>query len=256
MAAAPISPSPISSPTPEPAPLSEGARRLNTFVAPSKTFTDIRRSASWWAPFLLLSVVAMAFFYLVDQKIGLRKVVENQIQASPRATRQMEQLPADQRNLAVARQAAGTRYFLYGYPAIILLFNMIVAAVLFATFKFVASSAVKFKWAFAIVMYASLPLMLRTLLAMLSVTAGADPDSFNLQNPVATNPGYFLTQANSPFLYSVGTAIDIFMIWTLFVTAIGFTAVSKVKRSTALAIVFGWYIAFTLAAAGFGAMFS
>jgi Yip1-like protein len=254
MAAAPISPSPISSP--EPAPLSEGARLLNTFIAPSKTFTDIRRSASWWAPFLLLSVVALAFFYLVDQKIGLRKVVDNQIQASPRATRQMEQLPADQRNQAVARQVSGTRFFLYGYPAIILLFNLIIAAVLFATFKFAASSAVKFKWAFAIVMYASLPLMLKTLLAMLSVAAGADPDSFTLQNPVATNPGYFLNQANTPFLYSVMTAVDVFMIWTLFVTAIGFTAVSKVKRSTALAIVFGWYIVFTLGAAGLGALFS
>lgn len=256
MAAAPVSPSPISSPAPEPAALSEGARLINTFIAPSKTFTDIRRSASWWAPFVLLSVVALAFFYLVDQKIGLRKVVENQIQASPRATRQMEQLPAGQRNQAIARQAAGTRYFLYGYPAMILLFNLIIAAVLFATFKFAASSAVKFKWAFAIVMYASLPLLLRTLLATLSVAAGADPDSFNLQNPVATNPGYFLNQANSPFLYSVGTAIDVFMIWTLIVTAIGFTCVSKVKRSTAMAIVFGWYVVFTLAAAGLGAAFS
>jgi hypothetical protein len=254
MAAAPIPPSPV--PIPEPAALSEGARLIDTFVAPSKTFTDIRRSASWWAPFLLLSVVSLAFFYLIDQKIGFRKVTENQIQASPRATRQMEQLPADQRNQAIARQAAGTRYFLYGYPAIILLFNLIVAAVLFATFKFAASSAVKFKWAFAIVMYASLPLMLKTILAMVSVGAGADPDSFNLQNPVATNPGYFLTQANTPFLYSVGTAVDIFMIWILFITAIGFTCVSKVSRSTALAIVFGWYIVFTLAAAGFGAAFS
>jgi len=254
MAAAPISSLP--SPSPEPAPLSEGARLINTFLAPAKTFTDIHRSASWWAPFLLLSVVALAFFYLVDQKIGLRKVMENQIQASPRATRQMEQLSPEQRNQAIAKQTAGTRVFLYAYPVIILVFNLIVAAVLFATFKFAASSAVKFKWAFAIVMYASLPLMLKTILAMVSVAAGADPDSFNLQNPVATNPGYFLTQANSPFLYSVGTAVDIFMIWTLFITAIGFTCVSKVKRPTSLAIVFGWYIVFTLAAAGFGAAFS
>jgi hypothetical protein len=256
MAAAPVSSSPVPSPTPEQPALSEGARLIDTFIAPSKTFADIRRSASWWAPFLALSVVALAFFYLVDQKIGTRKLVENQIQASPRATRQMEQLPADQRNQAIAKQAAGTRFFLYGYPVIILLFNLIIAAVLFATFKFAASSAVKFKWAFAIVMYASLPLMLKTILAMVSVAAGADPDSFSLQNPVATNPGYFLNQASTPFLYSVGTAIDIFMIWTLFITAIGFTCVSKVKRSTALAIVFGWYIVFTLAAAGFGAAFS
>ncbi|MFZ0284563.1 MAG: YIP1 family protein [Terriglobales bacterium] len=256
MATAPNLPGPTAVSAPEPAPLSQGARIVDTFIAPSKTFTDLRRSASWWVPFLLLSVIAWAFFYVVDQKIGYRKVAENQIQASPKATRQMDQLTPEQRSQATARQVAGIRYFLYAYPAVILLWNLIIAAVLFATFKFGASVVVKFKTAYAIVMYASLPLLLKTVLATVSVLAGADPDSFNLQNPAATNPGYFLSPGNSPFLYSVATALDIFMIWTLILTAIGFSCVSKVKRSTAMAMVFGWYVVFTLGAAGFGALLS
>ncbi|MGA7381047.1 MAG: YIP1 family protein [Terriglobales bacterium] len=252
MAAAPnfSNPGPVAAT--EPAPLSEGARLVDTFIAPSKTFTDLRRSASWWAPFLLLSIVSVAFFYVVDQKIGFRKVVDNQIQASPKATRQMEQLPPDQRSQAIARQALGVRYFCYGYPGVILLWNLIIAAILLASFKFGASAAVKFKTSYAIVMYASLPLLLKTILATVSIMAGADPDSFNLQNPAATNPGYFLSPGNSPFLYSVATALDIFMIWTLILTAIGFACVSKVKRSTAMTTVFGWYIFFTIGAAGLG----
>lgn len=252
MAAAPVMPTG----TPEAAPLSEGARLVNVFVAPSKTFTDLRRSASWWAPFLLLAVVSLAFVYVVDQKIGFRKVAENQIQASPKAAQRVEQLPADQRDQTLQRQAVFFRNFSYAYPAIILLWNVIIAAILFATFKFAASADVKFKTSLAIVMYASLPLLVKTLLATISVAAGASADSFTFQNPVATNPGYFLTPADSPFLYSLATACDIFMIWTLIVTAIGFTCVSKVKRSTALAIVFGWYVVFALGGAGFGAMFS
>jgi hypothetical protein len=242
--------------TPETAPLSEGARLVNVFIAPSKTFADLRRSASWWAPFLLLSVVSLAFVYVVDQKIGFRKVAENQIQASPKTAQRMEQLPADQRDQTMQRQAVFFRNFSYGYPAIILLWNLIIAAILFATFKFAASADVKFKTSLAIVMYASLPLLVKTLLATISVAAGASADSFTFQNPVATNPGYFLTPADSPFLYSLATACDIFMIWTLIVTAIGFSSVSKVKRSTALAVVFGWYVVFALGGAGFGAMFS
>ena len=46
------------------------------------------------------------------------------------------------------------------------------------------------------------------------------------------------------------------MIWTLVLTAIGFSSVSKVKRSTALLIVFGWYLIFVLASTGLGAAFS
>jgi len=256
MAAAPNLPGPAPVSAPEPAPLSQGARILDTFIAPSKTFTDLRRSASWWAPFLLLSVISVGFFYVVGQKIGYRKVAENQIQTSPRATRQMEQLPPEQRSQAIAHQAVRIKYFLYAYPAVILLWNLIIAAILFATFKFAASAAVKFKTSLAIVMYASLPFLLKSILASVSILAGADPDSFALQNPAATNPGYFLSPGDSPFLYSVATAIDIFMVWTLILTAIGFTSVSKVKRSTAMAVVFGWYALFTLGSAAFGALFS
>ncbi len=61
MAAAPISPTPIS-PNLEPAPLSEPARILNTFIAPSKTFTDLQRKSSWWAPWLLISIVSICLY--------------------------------------------------------------------------------------------------------------------------------------------------------------------------------------------------
>lgn len=252
MAAAPVMPMP----TPEPVALSEGARLVNTFTAPSKTFSDLRRNASWWAPFLLISIVSVAFFYTIDQKIGFRKVSENQIQMSQKATQRMEQLPAEQRAAALQRQANGTKYFCYSYPVTILIWNLVVAALLFATFKFAAGADVKFKTSYAIVTYASLPLVIKTVLGILSVAAGASGDSFLLQNPVATNPGYFLNPADSPFLFSVLTAVDIFMIWTLILTAIGFSSVTKVKQSTAMAIVFGWYLVFVLGGAGFGAAFS
>ena len=37
--------------------LSEIARVVDTFVAPTATFKDILRSASWWLPFLLMAVI-------------------------------------------------------------------------------------------------------------------------------------------------------------------------------------------------------
>jgi hypothetical protein len=255
MAVAPLPPLPASGPAPEAAPLSEGARIVNTFVAPSKTFTDLRRSASWWAPFLLTSIMSLAFFYVVGQKIGFRKVAENQVQSSAKGAARMDQLPADQRDQALERQAKGTQYFLYAYPAVILLFNVIIAGVLFATFKFAAGADVKFKTAFAIVMYAGLPGVLKLILAIVSVAAGSNPDAFSLDNPVATNPGYFISALDSPLLRSFASALDIFLIWTLILTAIGFSCVSKVKRSTSLGIVFGWWIGITVIGAAIAAAF-
>ena len=141
-------------------------------------------------------------------------------------------------------------------PVILLIMWLIIATLLFATFKFAAGADVSFGVSLAIVVYSALPLTLKTILAMLSVVAGMNPDSFSFQNPVATNPGYFMNPSDGVLLYSLASAVDIFMIWTLALSAIGFTCISKVKRGTAFAIVFGWWAVLTVGAAALGAAFS
>lgn len=241
---------------PSPAPMSEGSRLVNTFIAPSKTFTDLLRSAAWWGPFLLLSIASTILVYTVDQKIGFRKVVDNQIQMSAKQAERIEKMPAADREQALGGQVKGFRLFSYGYPAIILIWNLLIAAILLATFKFGFGADLKFSSTLAVVMYASLPMVIKTLLAALSVVAGMNADSFIFQNPIASNPGYFLTPADSPFLYNLGSALDLFMIWTLALTAIGIACVGSVKRSTAMLGVFGWYALFAVAGASVAAAFA
>jgi len=259
MAAAPVLPA-SPAPTPQPTPLSEGARIFNTFIAPSKTFTDLRRAKwySWVVPWILISIAAAAFFFVVDARIGFRKVAENQVQASPKATERMDRMPADQRERTMQQQAMGTKIFTeYFYPGVILFINLVIAAVLFATFKFAAGADLKFSSSLAVVTYAGLPGILKLVLAIASIMAGTNPDSFTLQSPVATNPAYFMNPAESgAFLYSIASSLDIFLIWTLVLSAIGFTCISKVKKGTSFAIVFGWWLLFTVAGAGIGAALS
>jgi Yip1 domain len=254
MAAAPLPP--LTAPTSQPAAPSQAARIVNTFIAPSKTFSDLRRSAAWWAPFLLMIVVSSLLVYTAGQKIGFRKIMENQMQAQPKAQARLENLPAEEREARLERGAKVTAVISYGFPLFTLIIWLMIALALFATFKVAAGADVSFKVSLAIVVYAALPLMLKTVLAWLSVAAGMNPDSFSFQNPVATNPGYFMNPVDNLFLYNVASGIDIFMIWTLVLTAIGFTCVSKVKRGTSYAIVFGWWAVFTLAGAGISAALS
>ena len=256
MAVAPLPPVASSPSSASPAPLSEGARIVDTFVAPSKTFTDLRRNASWWAPFLLMVVVSSVFVYTAGQKIGFRKIMENQMQAQPKAQARLENLPAAQREAQLQSGAKVNEIISYAFPLITLIIWLIIASALYVTFKLATGADIPFKVSLAIVIYSALPLMVKTVLALASVLAGMSPDSFTFQNPVATNPGYFLNPADNVFLYSLLTGVDIFMIWTLVLTAIGFTCVSKVKRGTSLAIVFGWWAVFTVLGAGLGAAFS
>ncbi len=235
----------------EPAPLSEGQRLADVFFAPSKTFTDLRRNASWWAPFLIMAIVSLLFVYTVDQKVGFRKVVDNQLQAQPKQADRIERLPADQRERALQQQVTVTKAISYSFFILISVWNVIVAAVLLATLKFGVGAEVKFKTLLAVVFYSSLPGLLKSLLAIVSILAGVAGDGFTLQNPVATNPGYFVDRAAHPALASLLTSFDIFTFWVLALAAIGITCISKVKRGTAFAVVFGWFAVLVLI--GFGA---
>ncbi len=51
--------------------LSQVERVVDTFIAPSKTFTDILRSTSWWLPFLLAVVVSIGVTFAIDKSGGV-----------------------------------------------------------------------------------------------------------------------------------------------------------------------------------------
>ncbi|MFY9842345.1 MAG: YIP1 family protein [Terriglobales bacterium] len=243
-------------PPQEPTPLSEGQRVVYTFFAPSKAFSDLRRNASWWAPFLIIAVVSLLFVYVVDQKIGFPKVVENLIQLQPKQAERIDNLPADQRQKVMQQQVVVTKIISYAFPIIALVVYAVFAAVLFATLKFAANADLKYKTLFALIVYTRLPQILGPLLAILSLLAGVSGDGFNLQNPAATNPGYFIGPDGSAVLRALLTPLDVFSIWTLILTAIGITCISKVKRGTAFAVVFGWFAVVVLVRVALAALTS
>jgi len=249
-------PSVATQPPQEPAPLSEGQRLVDTFFAPSKAFADLRRNASWWVPFLIIAIVSLLFVYVVDQKVGFSKVVENLIQLQPKQAERIDNLPADQRQKVMQQQVVVTKIISYAFPIIALVVYAVFAAVLFATLKFAANADLKYKTLFALVVYTRLPQVLSPLLAILSLLAGVSGDGFNLQNPVATNPGYFIGPDGSGVLRSLLTPLDVLSFWSLVLTAIGIACISKVKRGTAFAVVFGWFAVVVLVRVALAALTS
>jgi Yip1 domain len=245
MAADPLPPVSAPVPSPEAAPLSEGARIINTFIAPSKTFTDLRHNASWWGPWLVISIFALIFIYSMDRQIGFDQISRNEIAHSPRAD-QFDKLSPDDQAKQLRFSDALVRYLSYGIPVTILLFFAITTAVLLATFNFGAGANVRFKTAYAIIFYASLPGIIGSILGAISMFAGVDPEGFNVNNPVATNPAYFMDRAANKFLYGMASGLDVLVIWSIVLMGIGFSCNSKVKRGTAIGIVAGWYLLWKL----------
>jgi Yip1 domain len=252
MATTPLPPQPVPLPAPELPPLSEGARIVNTFIAPSKTFGDLRRNASWWGPWLLISIISLIFVYSMDRQIGFEQITKNQIAQSPRAD-QFSQLPAEQQAKQIRFTSNLIRYLSYGIPVMILFYFAITSLVLWATFKFGVGADVSYKTAYAIVFYAALPGIIGSILGAISMFAGVNPEGFNVNNPVATNPAYFMDPTANKFLYVMASALDVIVIWSIMLLGIGFSSNSKVKRTTAIVMVAAWYLFWKLGAAALAA---
>jgi Yip1 domain len=236
-------------------PLSEVERVIDTFAAPSKTFTDIRRNASWWVPWLLMSIFGLAMVFVVDKKLGMETVTENQMRLNPKQMEKFDQLPPDQKATQMRLAAKITGYIAYGSPLLTIVIVAVMAGVLMATFNFGFGAEVKFGQAMAISMYAFLPTIIRALIAIVVVGLGA-AEGFTFQNSVASNLGGLVDPTSSHFLYSILTSIDAFNIWTLILTGIGYSCVTRVKRGTCMTVVFGWWALVSLIGAGVGSLFA
>jgi len=235
------------------APLSETQRVVDTFVAPSKTFTDILRKATFWGPLLVLILVAVGFSFGVQQKVGWDKVFENNMHQQPSREEQFEKLPADQQATQKAVGVKITEVITYCYPVIILIFTAIFALLIWVTANFIFGGSAKFGQVFAVNMYANLVMNIKYLLAIVALFAGLAPDSFLIQNPVGTNVGYFLSTDAPKWLAALCAHLDLFEIWSVLLTTLGISIVAKVSRGKAAAAVIGWWLIFVLVGVGIAA---
>jgi len=223
-------------PTPPPSQpgLSEPARIINAFVAPRKTFEDLRQNPSWWMPWLVAAVFTVVFALVAVQKLDMRHLVQQRIDQSPSAQARMEQLSPEQREQTMALQATITKITFYVYPMISLIIGLLVAAVLMGVFNFGFAAEIPFQRALAIVFYSFLPAgILTTVLLSVSILVSADPNSIDLTNPMPTNPGFFMDPQGSKFLYGLASGLDVFRIWTILLLGLGFSAASSNRKPSA-----------------------
>lgn len=233
---------------PTQAPLTETQRCVDIFTAPSKTFTDLRRKATFWGPLIVMIIVGIGFSFSVQQKVGWTQVFENTIRQTPDKAANIEAAPnAEQIKAISTKVTAGTAY---GYFAIFLLITLITSLLIWATVNFGFGGTSKYSHIYAVSLYASLVMNIKFILAIIALFVGLAPESFLIQNPVGTNIGYYLSTDAPRWLWALCTHLDIFEIWSLVLSVIGVSIVAKVSRGKAAAVVVGWWIIFILIAVG------
>jgi hypothetical protein len=236
------------------APLSQAERFIDTFIAPSKTFTDIRRDASWWLPFLFVSIVSLIFAYVVLHKVGLPTLVDGVVHSSSSLEDKLSSAaPAD---AARIRSAIEWQFkLLYAGPIFVMIFALIPSAILLGTANFVFGGRATFGRMLAVWFYGMLPFAFISILAMVAIYAGMASDSFNIKNTVGTNIGYYLQGGATPkWLVTLLSSVDIFAIWCAVLLTMGVSIVAGIKRSSAAIVVFGWWALWVLIQTGIAAV--
>lgn len=237
--------------------LSQAQRLTSIFSAPSKTFEDIKRgNRSWWLPFIIYVVLGLAFYGVVNTKVGMRQVSENQVKLSPKAEDRMSQLSPEQREQQMKISTIVTQALFIAGSVFLLIMGAVISLVLLGTINFGFGGKAKFGSVFAVWMYAMLPSCIKTILGIVVLYAGSAPESFNIKNFAPTNVGAFLPTDINAGLYSLATSLDFTTIWTLVLVGIGVSMVAGVKRSAGYIAAFGWWAVIVLVGAGVAAAFS
>ena len=235
--------------------LSQWQRVTNTFTAPSKTFTDIKRgNRSWWLPFLIMMLFGYIFFAAITMKIGWGQVAENAIKMNPKAEERLSQAPPEQRET----QMKFTRYGMEGgwaaSPVLVLGIGALFSLGLWGTINFAFGGKATFPAIFAVWMFASLPGIFKTILGTVVIFAGMAPESFNMNNFAPTNLAAFLNPVDTNHaLYTLATWLDFTTIWSMVLLGIGVAIVAGVKRNSGYIAVFGWWALFLIISVGWAA---
>jgi hypothetical protein len=231
----------------ESAGLSQVERVVDTFVAPTKTFTDILRNASWWLPFLLSILVSLAFVTSIDRQIGFEQVAQTNINRNAQAQQRMSGLTDAERQQQIHTIARVTRVISYAYPVLGVIFALICAGILMMSFNFGLGAKASYKEYLAVWFYAGLPYLIKFLLAAIAIFAGVSAEQFDINNPVGTNVGWYLTSDVPLWVRTLFSSADIFTLWAIVLLILGCSIVARVKRSSAAIVVIGWWVLIILA---------
>jgi hypothetical protein len=235
-------------------PLSQIERIVDAFIAPTKTFTDIRRDASWWLPVVLICILGVAFAYVALHKVGLATLVDSVIHNSASLTDRVANATPEQ--AAAIHRAIETQFrFMYIAPVFIIIVALIVAAIFLGSANFGFGGKATYGQMLAVWFYGTLPLTFISIITIVTLYAGMQSDSFNIKNTVGTNIGYFLQGGDTPhWLVTFLSSVDVFAIWSAILLTIGISIVAGIKRSSAAIIVFGWWLLYVLVQTGIAAV--
>ncbi|HDQ45564.1 MAG TPA: YIP1 family protein [bacterium] len=210
-------------------------RMIGIFTSPRETFEDINKKPTWFVPFLILSLVIMvSSFFLMDIRI-----------ADQMAKFEAQGIPEAQLEIIQDRMAGPFKYIqLIFIPVSTLIIWCIITGLYLFTTNIVFSGETNFKKMFSVMAWTSLIGVIAT--ALKSILIYSKETGYGVLTSLAILlPTPAMTDEPS-LLFKVLAHMDVFSIWSLILTIIGISAISKVDTQKSAMIVISLWIVWIL----------
>jgi len=241
----------------EPAKIGAAGRIIGALTSPGATFADIVRKPTWIVPMVLFMVMGLAFAWVMNQRIDWAAFQRQQIEQSPRASN----LSAEQIDQQVRMAAQISPYIAYGAGMLgSLIEALVMTLVYWGAFNLMGGAGAKFSQAFGVTVHAMCVRFVSGPLTML-VMFMKQRGEVTPENMLASHAGAFLAEDAPRWLTTFASSFELFWFWTMFLLAVGFTAINPKKLTVAksIGIILGVWLVWVLLKTGgsfvFGRMF-
>jgi hypothetical protein len=226
---------------------------IDVYFAPREAFARIVLNPRFLVPLVVYVILVLGFTGVWMQKMDPVEFMKTQIEESGRA----DKIPPEQREGIIEQQAKMMPIFAWVVgPAFIAIMLLVIAGSLMFIFRFFYAGEVSFKQALAIVVWVFLAVGLVTTPVTLAVMSLKGDWNINPQEAVQANLGLLLDKSTAAKpLWALFTSIDVFVLWMVFLLAVGFGVASRKATSSALwGVAIPWLI-IVLCKVGWSALF-
>ncbi len=237
-------------PAPEAGPF---ARVVGLWFAPEEQFPGIIARPTFWGPIAVLLGLNLAFTAVWLQKVEPREFMQRQMEESG----QWQKIPPDRRSEILEQQSSFFPIMAWVGPVVgTPLMVALVAGLLLGIFRLAYGPERGFGQSMGITAWGFLPVALVTTPLTLLVLWLKDDWAMNPSEALQANPSLLLdrNEVAAP-LYALAGSLDLFILWTLFLLAVGYGVASKRSTGSAFIGVAIPYLGFVALRVGFAAIF-
>ena len=228
-------------------------RIVGLWFAPEEQFPGIVARPTFWGPIAVLIALNLAFTAVWLQKVEPREFMQRQMEESG----QWEKIPPDQRGDILEQQSGFFPIMAWvgavvGTPIMVAL----VAGILLGIFKLVYAAEFGFGQSMGITAWAFLPVAVITTPLTMLVLWLKDDWAMNPSEALQANPSLLLdrNEVAQP-LYVLAGSFDLFVLWGVFLLAVGYGIAAKRSTGSAFVGVAIPWLVFVAARVGLTAIF-